>query len=326
MFLNYLRNRLDYLVYGYIRSLRAIVSVLKNAPVHGVASGLALAALMGLNAPAYSNPNLTPVPSLDSSVNPDHSREAHTRNVAKKTFESDEDKGRAVFQHMLDRDTGWRDFRADVTMTLRNKRGQENDRQLHISGLEVQGDGNKGITVFNSPRDVKGTALLTHSHAVDADDQWLYLPSVSRVKRISSRSKAGRFMGSEFSYEDMSSFEIEKHEYKYLRDEQLKKYDCFVVESIPKDKYSGYTRQVNWLDKTYYRVRKVDFYDRKGALLKTLNHSRYQLYKGRHWRPHVSLMENHQTAVSTTLEWNNLTFDTGLTPKNFDQVSLKRSK
>ena len=119
-------------------------------------------------------------------------------------------------------------------------------RELHISTLEVDGDGDKSLTVFDSPRDVKGTAFLSHTHATEPDEQWLYLPALKRVKRISSRNKSGSFMGSEFAYEDISSQELEKYRYKWLRDETLDDRHTVVVEYYPVYENSGYTRQIVW--------------------------------------------------------------------------------
>ena len=136
--------------------------------------------------------------------------------------------------------------------------------------LEGTTDGDKSLIIFEKPRDVKGTATLTFTHKEGSDDQWLYLPAIKRVKRISSNNKSGPFMGSEFAYEDLSSQEVEKYNYKHLRDETFDGKDCYVVERIPMDKYSGYTKQVAWIDKAEYRALKIDFYDRKKSLLKTL--------------------------------------------------------
>ena len=96
------------------------------------------------------------------------------------------------------------------------------------------------------------------------------------MKRIASNNKSGPFMGSEFAYEDLSSQEVEKYTYKYLKDEKVDGVDCFLVEQYPVSKDSGYTRLQAWLDKDEYRVRKIDFYDRKGALLKTLTPTEYK--------------------------------------------------
>ncbi len=75
-------------------------------------------------------------------------------------------------------------------------------------------DGDKSLFVFDEPRDVQGTAFLIHAHREDADDQWLYLPALKRVKRISSANRSGSFMGSEFAYEDMTAQEVEKFTYR----------------------------------------------------------------------------------------------------------------
>lgn len=131
-------------------------------------------------------------------------------------------------------------------------------------------------------------------------------------------------MGSEFAYEDITSQEVEKYTYKYLRDEVNEGQDCFVIERYPVDKKSGYTRQVVWIDKAEYRTQKVDFYDRKNDLLKTLTFHNYNQYLDRYWRADEMLMVNHQTGKSTNLIWSNYKFRNGLSARNFDKSSLKR--
>lgn len=237
-----------------------------------------------------------------------------------------EERGLAIAVEADKRDSGWIDGRSDMVMILRNRQGQESVRELKVSSLEVEDDGDKSLTVFESPRDVRGTALLTYSHKVESDDQWLFLPALKRVKRIASRNKSGPFMGSEFAFEDLSSQEVEKYTYAYLRDEAFDGEDCFVVERYPVDKNSGYTKQVAWVDKSEYRVRKVDYYDRKGTLLKTLHNTEFHLYVERFWRPHHAYMQNHQTGKSTVLKWSNFSFRLGLDAKDFTQNSLKRAR
>ena len=192
--------------------------------------------------------------------------------------------------------------------------------------MEVDNDGDKTLVVFDKPRDVKGTALLTWSHKDGNDDQWLYLPALKRVKRISSKNKSGPFMGSEFAYEDLSSQEIEKYSYRYDRDEVLNGMDCFVNERDPVDENSGYTRQLVWIDKAHYRPQKIEFYDRKNTLLKTLELRKYQQYIGQYWRASEMYMENLQTGKSTLLTWKDYKFKTGLTDSAFNKNALKRAR
>lgn len=240
--------------------------------------------------------------------------------------ETAEEKGYAIAVEADKRNQGWKDTTADMTMVLRNKRGDESIRTLRVKSLEGQDDGDKSLTIFDEPKDVRGTALLTFTHKVEPDDQWLYLPALKRVKRIASRNKSGPFMGSEFAFEDMSSQEVEKYDYKYIKDEACGELTCFVVERFPKDENSGYTRQISWIDQTEYRVQKVEYYDRKESLLKTFTASNYQQYLNQYWRPLENLMVNHQTGKSTTLTWNNYQFQTGLEDNDFTKNSLKRAR
>ncbi|PHR84985.1 MAG: outer membrane lipoprotein-sorting protein [Colwellia sp.] len=239
---------------------------------------------------------------------------------------ADEQKGLDISIEAKKRDLGWQDNTADMTMLLRNKQGQESIREIKMKSLEVQNDGDKSLTIFNKPRDVKGTAFLSFSHPVAADDQWLFLPALKRVKRISSRNKSGPFMGSEFAFEDLSSFEVEKYTYKFLAEEALNGIETFKVEQYPVDENSGYTRRIVWLDIQEYRVQKVDFYDRKDSLLKTLTFSGYKQYLAKYWRADKQEMINHQNGKSTELKWSNYDFKTGLSDSDFNRNSLKRAR
>ena len=240
--------------------------------------------------------------------------------------ETAEEKGLRIAQEAKASDLGWADMQAEMKMILRNKQGQESVREIRLKSLEVDNDGDKSLSVFDKPRDVKGTAFLSFSHPVGADDQWLYLPALKRVKRIASRNKSGPFMGSEFAYEDLSSFEVEKYTYKFLRDEACEGGTCYVVEQYPVDKNSGYTRRVVWLDQAEYRPWKITFYDRKNSPLKTLTYHAYQEYEAKHWRPDLMKMVNHQTEKSTDLTYSSYKFKTGLTDKDFNKNTLKRAR
>ncbi len=240
--------------------------------------------------------------------------------------QSAEDKGLQIAKDAKAYDQGFVDFTADMNMTLKNKKGETSTRKIRIRTLEVQGDGDKSMSIFDEPADVKGTAMLTFSHGLEPDDQWLYLPAIKRVKRISSRNKSGPFMGSEFAFEDLGSQEVEKYHYKYLNDEACGDYQCYVIERIPAYEYSGYKRQQVWLDKEVYRVIKVDYFDRKDEPLKTLQASDYQQFLGHYWRAGKMEMVNHQNGKSTELEWKNYQFKTGLQDGDFNSQTLKRAR
>ena len=237
-----------------------------------------------------------------------------------------EERGLEIAKEADRRDTGYQDMTAELIMELRNKQGDVSIREVRVNNLEVHGDGDKGLSVFDEPADVKGTAFLTYSHATVPDEQWLYLPALKRVKRITSKNKSGPFMGSEFAYEDISSQEVDKYTYKYIKDETINGVDCFVIERYPAYEHSGYTRQVAWINKQEYRPERIVFYDRKNALLKTLEYSEYNQYLGQFWRANKMYMENHQTGKTTLLTWKDYKFKTGLNEKDFTQNSLKRAR
>ena len=235
-----------------------------------------------------------------------------------------EERGLEIAKAADKRDSGWKHQSSEMEMILRNRAGKESRRKITNRQLEVDGDGDKTLSLFHEPRDVKGTAMLTFSHGLEPDDQWLYLPSIKRVKRISSKNKSGPFMGSEFAFEDLSSQEIEKYSYKLLNEESCREFECYVIERIPQYENSGYTKQIVWVDKAEYRNVKVEYYDRKDALLKTLEMFGYKEYPGSYWRADRFEMVNHQTGKSTTLIWQNYDFESALDDKNFNQNALKR--
>ena len=236
------------------------------------------------------------------------------------------EKGLEIAKEVKARDRGWGDSQSDMLMILRNKKGQEVVREMRSKSLEVENDGDKALTIFDTPPNVKGTTFLSFSHIDTADDQWIFLPATKRVKRIASRNKSGPFLGSEFAFEDLSSFEVEKFTYDYLRDEELNGEQMFVVEMRPTDKYSGYTRTVVWIDQEHYRVHKIDFYDRRDTLLKTLTISDYKLYQDKFWRADRQSMINHKTGKSTDLEIRNLEFDVGLSDADFNENRMQRAR
>ena len=239
-----------------------------------------------------------------------------------------EQKGKAVAEEADRQDFGWHDNASVMRMVLRNRSGQESVRELRRRVLESteKERGDKSIIIFESPRDIQGTALLSHTRILEPDDQWLYLPALKRVKRISSGNKSGPFVGSEFAYEDLVSQEVDKYEYRWLRDEQCGDLECAVVERYPRYENSGYTRQIVWWDKEEYRVQKIEYYDRKDALLKTLTYHDYKEYEGEYWRADRMAMVNHQNGKSTTLEFSKWEFGVGLTDAAFTPAKLKRAR
>ena len=239
-----------------------------------------------------------------------------------------EARGKAIAEITDATNLGFGNTTSEMEMVLTNANGDVSERRLRFNTLENKDvtDGDWSMMIFDEPADVAGTAMMTYAHILDPDEQWMYLPALKRVKRISSVNKSGPFMGSEFAFEDFSSQEVGKYSYKWLRDEPCGEFTCHVVERRPLYKHSGYTRMISWTDTTDYQARKLVYYDRKNALLKTLTFGDYQIYLGKYWRAHELFMQNHVTKKTTMLRWDDYQFRTGLNTADFTQDSLKRAR
>lgn len=208
-------------------------------------------------------------------------------------------------------------------MILVNASGQKSVRDLLMKTLEGK-NGDKTISTFLSPADIKGTKVLGHEHVGRDDDQWLYLPALKRVKRIASRNKSGSFVGSEFSYEDIGNQNYQKYTYKGEPETVMfKGMKCYKGVRIPKDKNSGYTKQISWVDTKNFLIRKVEYYDRKRTLLKTAVFSAYKKINGI-WRVGKIEMKNHQNDKATILIWKKDKVKAGLSPNDFNKRVLKQ--
>lgn len=231
-------------------------------------------------------------------------------------------KGLAVARQSDQANQGFVGEKSSVTLELINAHGDVTKRKMAMEILEGTDDGDKSRSIFEWPADVKGTKLLTWTHKKNDDDRWLYLPAVKRIKRISSSNKSGSFMGSEFAYEDMSSQEVEKYNYKLLDEPKLGARATWRTERYPVDKESGYARQVVWMDKEYMNPLKIEYYDRKNELLKVAHFESYKKI-GKLWRFHVIRMENLQTRKKSVLTWDNRQLGLKLPPEIFDSSRLE---
>ncbi|MEC7211107.1 MAG: outer membrane lipoprotein-sorting protein, partial [Pseudomonadota bacterium] len=240
-------------------------------------------------------------------------------------------KGLAIATEVDNRDKGWDDVTVEGEMVLKNKAGNESVRKFRSTILEAadSSEGDRSIITFSEPRDVRGTALLTHSKIEpDDDSQWIFLPAVKRVKRISSSNRTGKFVSSEFSYEDLGSEEVADNDHIWLEDKPCAHdaaLTCAAVESRPKNKRSGYSRRVSFIDLDEYRVHQIDFYNRRGDLEKSLQFQDYRQYEGQFWRAHVMVMDNMQTGKSTRLSWGDYSFRKGLTERDFTPQGLPKA-
>lgn len=237
--------------------------------------------------------------------------------------QSAQEKGERIAREAAARAEGYGDLSASGEMILRSG-GQTSTRRFNVQWVETSPSASRSLLVFEWPGDIRNTALLTHSYEGRNDDQWLWLPSLSKVRRISSSGRSGSFVGSEFAYEDMTDQEIGKFTHTWVQDGPGPGgIPCHIVDRRPKTS-SGYSLQRVWFDQQHLRVQQVQYFDRRGAHLKTLLIGGYRLYNGRFWRAGRMDMQNHLTGKATTLTWSNYRFNTGVNPNALTPNGLKR--
>jgi uncharacterized protein len=232
---------------------------------------------------------------------------------------SPDQKGQAVALELAARNAGYKDLGGDVEMTLRDAGGGEAKRRFSIKVLEkpVANAGDYSLIVFDAPADVKGTAVLSHAKIGDDDEQWLFLPSAHRTRRISSSNKTGSFAGSEFSFEDLTGNDGRKYDWKLTGTEACGALTCFVVEATPKDPASAYSKRILRIDNAEFRIQTIEFYDRKNAKLKTLAYENYKKLNEKFWRSQSWTMKNHQSGKSTVISFSAMKVGNGFTVNDF---------
>lgn len=225
----------------------------------------------------------------------------------------------AVYERPQGKDTS-----GILKMTLVDSKGKERVRSIkQISGSYASGD--RKLMVFQSPADVRGTSFMNWSYNEPgkSDDQWIYLPALKRVKRISSEGRGDSFMGSDFTYDDMGDRHPSEDEHKLIGRETLDGEDCWVVESVPKDLKDLYSRTVTWVSKEKSVGVKRDYYDKRGALLKTLRITRIESISGV-WVITRAEMSNIQRKTATRIEFSDVVINSGIIEDAFSERVMTR--
>lgn len=216
-----------------------------------------------------------------------------------------------------------KDGESDMTMTLINKKGNERVRSLHKFFIDL-GEVEKQIMFFKSPSDVKNTSFMNWSYESPEkeDDQWLYLPALKKVKRISNSSKDKAFMGSDFTYEDMEKRNPNRDEHLLMDTAIVNGEVCWIVKATPKAT-EQYSKKVAWISKSRLIPIKIEYYDEDEILLKTLSILDVKKMSN-YWIITKQEMVNHQKNHKTQIHISNITIDKGLTEGQFSQRQMQR--
>ncbi len=243
--------------------------------------------------------------------------------TATSIFAQEEITGIKIIENVYNRPAG-EDMQADLTMTLINSRGDQRVREIKQFTKDFD-KMEKKIMFFISPADVRNTSFMSWSYDEEGkdDDQWIYLPALKKVKRISSDSKSDYFMGSDFTYDDLGDRHPTEDSHKLLREEDVNGEACCVVESIPQDEDYMYSKTVTWIIKDKWIGLKKEFFDEDDELLKVLAVKKYEKING-YWIILHTEMHNVQRDHITKMELKNVEIDGGIADNKFTERMMRR--
>ncbi|MDP2809236.1 MAG: outer membrane lipoprotein-sorting protein [Rhodocyclaceae bacterium] len=218
-----------------------------------------------------------------------------------------------------------KDFKARVMMKLINKDGQERVREMTMlrKNAGESGGDQKYFMVFFQPADVKDMSFMTYKYPAKDDDRWMFIPAINMVKRIAAQDKRSSFVGSDFTYEDVSGRDLEDDTHTVERDEKVGSRDCTVVKSTPKGADADFGHKLTWVDKATFLPVKEEQIDKKGSPYKQFSADEIADVKG---RPTVirRTMKNLQTGHRTEVSYTNTDYDLGIEDNLFSERFLRQ--
>jgi len=215
-----------------------------------------------------------------------------------------------------------KDSKSDITMILLSSKGEKRVRHLSTFVKRYGDNNSKSMVFFDSPADVRGTCFLVWTDVNKEDKQWIYLPALQRVRQISAGGKGENFMGTELTYFDMGSQNVDEYTYTLIKDETIGTETCYVINALPK-KVEFYSRIVVWIRKDNFIPAKADFYDTKGQYLKQGIFENVKNIKGINTPTHIE-MHNKQNGKATIIDLNNIVYDSGLKDDIFTERYMTR--
>jgi outer membrane lipoprotein-sorting protein len=212
-------------------------------------------------------------------------------------------------------------------MVITAKNGAVTERVIDQYAKDAANGRARAVVVFQSPATVKGTRFLTMDNAAGKSDQWIFLPALGKVRRIASSESGGSFMGTDFSYDDMSLMDRDVGEdtHTILREETFNGALCHVIQSVPKDGDFQYAKRLTWIDKSNYRSYKMELYNRRGAVEKLMEMSAYKDIQGRD-TPTQTKVSTVTAGTSTTIYMDIVKYDDPIPEGVFSTAYLETGR
>jgi len=214
------------------------------------------------------------------------------------------------------------DLKARVKMTLLTKEGQQRLRDLMMLRKNEAGGNQRYFLYFHGPADVRGTVLMVYKYPNQEDDRWLFIPALNLVQRVAARDSRSSFVGSDFSYEDVSGRDVEADTHKVLRAEALESRQTVVIESVP-TREADYAKKLSWIEQVTFLPLKEEYYDVQGALYKVFTADEIRDVQG---LPTVTkrTMTNVKTGHKTEVVFENVAYNVGLGEDIFTERALRK--
>lgn len=232
--------------------------------------------------------------------------------------------GKDIIESAKQNASGFQDMTHRVRMVLVDEKGGKSEREMLLKGLVEKDGTSHSLSIFTAPQREKGIALLSEVKAGEADQQWLYLPSTKRLKRITGANRTSSFRGSEFTFEDLSDQNSSQYRFDLINQEACASQTCFVIDRFPgAGMESSYSKTRLWIDTEHYRPIKADFYDQSGKLLKTMEAHDYSLFDNKYWKPARVVMSNQTNGKATEMLSLELKMNTGLQASEFTELAIR---
>lgn len=228
--------------------------------------------------------------------------------------------GKEIMEKVYNRDNG-EDRSANLKMILVNKFGDKRERDIKQFNRQFD-EVEKKIMFFTAPSDIRGTSFMNWTYDNKEDAQWIYLPALGKIKRISSENKSDYFMGSDFTYDDLGERNLNEDTHKLLKTEEINGEKTYVVESKPIGEDLMYSKIISWVSLDKCIELKKEFYDKNGNHLKTLSVIDYKEIDGIYTVTH-SEMNNVQKEHKTILKLNDVKYNTNISENKFTERQMK---
>jgi len=218
-----------------------------------------------------------------------------------------------------------KDFKARIMMKLVSKGGQERVREMTMlrKNFGESGGSQKYFIYFFQPADVKDMTFMVYKYPAKDDDRWLFVPAISMVRRIAAQDKRSSFVGSDFTYEDVSGRDIEDDTHAITKEEMLGARDCYVIKSTPRAGDVDYSLKLSWIDKATFLPIKEEYYDKRGEIYKTFSADEIKDVKG---FPTITkrTMKNLQSGHTTGVTYIKADYNLGIEDSLFSERFLKQ--